>query len=137
MNPAERANVMKNDTKALSGKVRWAVMLLLVIGVTGSASLLSVAHPPATAVTVVNNSSREISHLYLSPTNVDSWGPDQLTDATIGAGTSFTLNNVSCTESALKVITEDADGCFLYKVVTCGENTTWTITADDTPDCGG
>lgn len=112
-------------------------VLGIFIGIMVCAPLLSRAHAPATSITVVNNSSREIRHLYLSATDQNNWGPDQLLNSVIApSGGSFTLNDVACNASSIKVITEDHEGCFLYKIVTCAQATTWTITNDATPDCG-
>jgi hypothetical protein len=51
-------------------------------------------------------------------------------------GGSVTIGSVSCNGSTVKVIAEDQDGCFIYKVVSCSENVTWTITNSDSRDCG-
>jgi hypothetical protein len=51
-------------------------------------------------------------------------------------GGSFTISNVSCSGSTIKVIAEDQDGCFSYQVVSCSEGATWTITNDTARDCG-
>jgi hypothetical protein len=112
--------------------------VLIVVGILTAVPLLSGAHTPAaTSITVVNNSSRDIRHVYLSSTTQDNWGPDQLYGAAIGSGGgSYTLSNVSCEQTNIKVITEDQNGCFLYQVVACGQSSTWTITNDATPDCG-
>lgn len=113
------------------------VVLGIFIGTMICAPLLSRAHPPATSITIVNNSSREIRHVYLSPADQNNWGPDQLVNSVIPPnGGSFTLNDVTCSGSNIKVITEDNQGCFLYKIVSCSEATTWTITNEATPDCG-
>ena len=116
---------------------RFAIVML-VIGIFAAVPFLSGARTPAaTSITIVNNSSREIRHLYLSPTTQDNWGPDQLTGAVISSGGgSYTLSNVLCEQTNIKVITEDQNGCFLYQVVACGQSSTWTITNDATPDCG-
>ncbi len=109
---------------------------LLVGGMVG-APLLSAAHAPSTSVTIVNNSSQSIRHVYLSAVDQDNWGADQLVNSTIPSdGGSFTLANVSCDSASVKVISEDQDGCFLYKVVACSQATTWTITNNDARDCG-
>lgn len=123
----------KNNTK------RRFAFVLTVIGILATVPLLSGAPPQATTnITVVNNSSREIRHIYLSPTTQDNWGPDQLGGSLLGSGGgSYTLSNVACSQTNIKVITEDQNGCFLYQVVTCGQSSTWTITNDATPDCGG
>jgi hypothetical protein len=124
--------------KSKSSATRRFAIVLIVIGILAAVPLLSGAHAPATtSITVVNNSSREIRHLYLSPTNQDNWGPDQLSGSMIGSGGgSYTLSNVSCGQTNIKVITEDQNGCFLYQIVSCGQSSTWTITNDATPDCG-
>jgi len=96
------------------------------------------AHVPATtSITIVNNSGREIRHVYLSPPDQNNWGSDQLVNSVIAPnGGSFTISNASCGGSGVKVIAEDHDGCFSYQVVSCSEGATWTITNDTTRDCG-
>jgi hypothetical protein len=113
------------------------VVLGIFVGLMVCAPMLSRAHVSTTAITIVNNSSREIRHVYLSPPDQNNWGPDQLVNSVIPAGGgSFTISNVSCSSSTIKVIAEDQDGCFLYQVVTCSENATWTITTSTARDCG-
>jgi putative NIF3 family GTP cyclohydrolase 1 type 2 len=91
----------------------------------------------ATSVKIVNNSSKDIRNVYLSHVNLDDWGSNQLGDATLAAGQSFTLNDVACDQQQVKVIGEDQDGCFLSTVVNCSDSATWTITNDTARDCGG
>jgi hypothetical protein len=113
------------------------VLLGVFVGVMVCGPLLSRAYVPATAITIVNNSSREIRHVFLSAPDQNNWGPDQLGNSVIAAnGGSITLSNVSCGGPSIKVIAEDHEGCFFYQVVTCSENATWTITSSATPDCG-
>jgi hypothetical protein len=115
----------------------WLALLLLAIAVLASAPLLMGATSTVTTtVTVVNNSSREIRHIYFSPSNQDDWGPDQLNSSVIGQGGSYTLNNVSCEGADIKIIAEDQDGCFITRTVTCSQNTNWTITNETARDCG-
>lgn len=113
------------------------VVLGIFVGMMAGGPLLSSAHAPSTAITVVNNSSREIRHLYLSAPDQNNWGSDQLVNSVISPdGGSFTISNVSCGGASIKVIAEDHEGCFIYQVVTCSETVTWTITNDATRDCG-
>lgn len=98
--------------------------------------LFSKAHTAATRVTIANNSSRSIRHVYLSAINQDNWSADQLNGSIPPGGGSYTLDNVSCSGSGVKIIAEDQNGCFLYQVVACNDNVTWTITNDSVPDCG-
>ena len=112
------------------------VLLGVFVGVMVCGPLLSKAYAPTTAITIVNNSSREIRHVFLSAPDQNNWGADQLGNSVIAAnGGSFTLN-ASCNGPSIKVIAEDHEGCFFYQVVTCSENATWTITNSATPDCG-
>ncbi len=113
------------------------VLLGVFVGVMVCGPLLSRAYVPATAITIVNNSNREIRRVFLSAPDQNNWGPDQLGNSVIAAnGGSVTLSNVSCGGPSIKVIAEDHEGCFFYQVVTCSENATWTITNSATPDCG-
>ncbi len=102
-----------------------------------AATLLSSAHSQTATIRIENNSSREIHHVFLSPTDQDNWGSDQLNDTVIRSGDSFTLNNVTCSGSDIKVIAEDQNGCFLSAVLGCGGDGVWTITSETPANCGG
>lgn len=117
-------------------KLKGLPIVMILFGMLACVPLLSSAHTAATRITIANNSSLAIRHVYLSATNQDNWGTDQLTGAIPPGGGSFTLDNVSCSGAGVKVIAEDQNGCFLYQVVSCNENVTWTITNDAVPDCG-
>lgn len=110
-------------------------LVILCIGLFALAALSS-ARTATTSVNIVNNSSKEIRNVYLSHVNADDWGANQLGDATIQPGQSFTLNNVACDQQQVKVIAENQDGCFLSTVVACGDNAGWTITNNTAADCG-
>jgi len=97
--------------------------------------LSSARSATAISITITNNSSREIRHVYLSPVNQDVWGSDQI-NSVIAPGGSATLSNVACDQAEIKVIAEDQDGCFLYQVVSCAGNAAWTITNEASRDCG-
>jgi hypothetical protein len=111
-------------------------IVVILFGALACGPLLSKAHASATAITIVNNSSREIRHVYLSPPEQNNWGPDQLGSSVIAAGGGSVTISATCNGSNIKVITEDQNGCFLYQVVVCNDNATWTITNDAVPDCG-
>ncbi len=110
--------------------------LLVVFVVLGCGTMISNANAPAGNISVTNNSSRSISHIYLSAPDNDNWGPDQLNDNALAPGASVTINNASCNQSTIKVVAEDQEGCFVSAVIQCGENSSWTITNDTTPNCG-
>jgi len=129
---------MKNPSFKGTANVHRLLIVVLVALVIGGLPLLACAFsraPASTSVTVVNNSNLQFKHAYFSPVDGNNWGPDQLNSSTIGPGTSHTLST-SCESSSIKVVLEDQNGCFLYKTVSCSDNSTWTVTNDSTPDCG-
>ena len=115
------------------------LMVAVVLCAMGAMTLLAGAPhaaPATTTITIVNNSRWEIRHLYLSPADNDNWGPDQLGESDIAPGQTYTLN-VSWDQPSVKLVSEDADGCFLSNTVDATGNVTWTITNDASPNCGG
>ena|SRR5438093_769578 len=122
--------------KDLRAKRNLCRLMILCVALFTLAALTS-ARTPSTSVNIVNNSNKEVRNVYLSHVNLDDWGGNQLGDATILPGQSFTLDNVACDQQQVKVVAEDQDGCFLSTVVNCGGNVTWTITNDTARDCGG
>jgi len=129
---------MRNSLRKSSPLFTSLLVVTAFVGVMVCAPLLSNAHVPAsTSITIVNNSGREIRHVYFSPPDQNNWGSDQLGSSVISAnGGSVTLGNVSCGGATIKVIAEDQDGCFSYQVVSCSEGASWTITNETTRDCG-
>lgn len=124
---------MKKSSLRIGRLSRWALLIAALCLLVG-APLLASSQPAVSSITVVNDSGLTIRHLYLSPPDQNNWSSDQLNDATIGPGGSFTLSNVSC-EGSIRVIGEDQDGCFLSAVVSCSGEVTWTIPANATRDC--
>jgi hypothetical protein len=109
--------------------------LVLVALICSAGSLTSLASAPSLTITVVNNSSREIRHLYLSPANNDNWGSDQLNNSPIGSGGSRQLS-VSWEQSTVKLVAEDQDGCFLQTTVEASGTPEWTIDNNTSRNCG-
>jgi hypothetical protein len=129
---------MRTTLRKSSSLFTSLVVLSLFVGMMVCGPLRSQALVSSTtAITIVNNSSREIRHVFLSAPDSNNWGSDQLGSSVISAnGGSVTISNASCSGSSVKVIAEDQDGCFTYKVVSCSESVTWTITNADSRDCG-
>jgi len=129
---------MRNTLRKSNPLFTSLVALAICVGIMVYAPSLSNAHVSATtSITIVNNSGREIRHLYLSAPDQNNWGSDQLVNSVISPdGGSFTISNVSCGGASIKVIAEDQDGCFIYQVVTCSESVTWAIPSNATRDCG-
>lgn len=111
-------------------------VLGIFVGMMVYGPLLSKAHVPSTAITIVNNSSREIRHLYFSAPDQNNWSSDQLGSSVISANGGSVTVNASCDGPSIKVIAEDHEGCFSYQVVTCSQSVTWTIANDTSRDCG-
>src|SRR5689334_15021038 len=127
---------MRNTLRKSNPIFTSLVALAIGVGIMVYTPRLSNARVSSTAITIVNNSGREIRHVYLSAPDQNNWGSDQLTNSVISPnGGSFTIGNVSCSGS-IKVIAEDSEGCFSYQVVSCSEGSTWTITNDTARDCG-
>jgi hypothetical protein len=122
--------------RSLLASLKPLAILVIFFGILVCVPLLSNAHASATAITIVNNSSRDIRHVYLSPPEQDNWGPDQLGSSVIAAGGGSVTISANCNGANIKVIAEDQNGCFLYQVVVCNDGATWTITNDAAPDCG-
>jgi hypothetical protein len=111
------------------------LMFIAVLCTLAALTPLSATSAPSLTITVVNNSSREIRHLYLSPVDKDNWGPDQLNESSISPGATRTLD-VSWNQSAVKLVAEDQDGCFLETTVEAAGSPAWTITSDTPRNCG-
>jgi hypothetical protein len=112
---------------------RFAIFGMVLYALTAP-PLMSGAEPSG-SINIVNNSTREIRNVYLSPVDSDTWSPNQLGDSVIASGGSFTVNNSACDQQQIKVIAEDQNGCFLSTVVSCGSNATWTITNETSAIC--
>src|SRR5687768_17097512 len=101
-----RITLRKSSPRSTSLAVLGIFVGLMVCG-----PLLSKAHVAATAITIVNNTNREIRRVYLSPPDSNNWGSDQLGSSVISAnGGSVTISNVSCGGASIKVIAEDHEG---------------------------
>ncbi len=112
------------------------LMLVAVFCALGMMGLRSQASTPQATVTISNNSGWELRYIYLSPTDNDNWGDDQLNGTIISPGTTRALN-VSWEQPTVKLIAEDQDGCFLTTTVDAASNSEWTITNSSQRNCGG
>ncbi len=87
------------------------------------------------SVKINNKSKWEIHHLYLAPHSSDEWGPDQLKDAVIATGASFTLTGVPCDKYDVKVVDEDGDECVIEDAAICHDKAFWNITDEELLAC--
>ena len=86
-------------------------------------------------VLIKNQSNWDIHQLYLSPSDDNEWGPDQLGDKIIASGSNFQLHKIPCNQYDVKLIDEDGDQCVVGGVSLCGDENAWVISNDDLLAC--
>ena len=104
----------------------WRLAALAVAAFVLSAPAAQAAGKTAT-VKIVNKSNWAIHELYLSPVNVEEWGPDQLRQQVIEPNATFTLSGIPCDTWDVKLVDQDGDECVVPDVDICGGSGTWTI----------
>ncbi|HEX2254591.1 MAG TPA: hypothetical protein VHQ65_15080 [Thermoanaerobaculia bacterium] len=106
--------------------IRWTVLAAVLVAVswTGVAG----AARSDSDVTFVNKSSWDIYELYLSPSDDDEWGPDQLEEGVLESGGEFLLYSIPCDDYDVLLIDEDGDECILEEIDLCGDSEEWVIT---------
>ena len=100
----------------------------LCFAILGLPATADAAKGRKASVKIVNKSDWEIHHLFLSSTEDEEWGPDQLGDDVIGTDESFLLRNIPCDSYDVKLVDEDDDECVVEDVDICGGSEQWTIT---------
>jgi hypothetical protein len=88
-------------------------------------------------VKLVNKSDWTITELYMSPTDDNDWGPDQLGKHVIKPGESYTLSQIPCDTWDIKLVDEDDDECIVEEVDVCANSQTWTIDSKSLLKCQG
>ena len=86
-------------------------------------------------VKITNDTDWEIHHFYLSSTDEENWGPDQLGEDVIGTGESFILADIPCDEYDVKLVDEEGDECVVGAVDICGKGEEWRLTSKDLLEC--
>ena len=117
---------------------RFAVAAAVLFAMAALAlPLPSKAEPQRAEFMINNRSSFDIYHMYLSPEDKDTWGPDQLGENVIKSGSSFTLNDIPCGEYDIKIVDEDGDVCVVGPIVMCKDHTHWDLTNTELGRCEG
>jgi hypothetical protein len=83
---------------------------------------------------ITNNSSSSIHHLYLSSSQDDSWGRDQLGEQAIEPGETYTLRGIPPDDYDIRIVDADQNACEVRKV-TITENVPVTITDEALERC--
>jgi hypothetical protein len=112
--------------------------LVVISALPSAAGNRALGAPPLITIAVTNNSSRDITHVYLSPPDQNSWSTDLLAEGTVlRSGQTLNIPETSCGANEIKVIAEDRQGCFVYGLVGCSQaSASWTITDSTPTDCG-
>lgn len=106
-----------------------ATILLGSIGTTSAGKKDSV-------VNIRNDSDWAIHELYISSTDDDEWGVDQLhRDVIDSNGGRFQLQGIPCNTYDVQIVDEDGDACVVNKVRLCADRDVWRITNDDLLTC--
>lgn len=110
-------------------------MKRVAIAVAGLALLVCLGAPAESwaagkkaTVKVVNSSDWQIDHFFLSSSDDEEWGEDQLGDDVIGTGESFELRSIPCDTYDVMLVDEDGDECVVEAVDICGGKEKWVIT---------
>jgi hypothetical protein len=107
----------------------------ILLTAVAALSLPAAAATSDSVIHVKNKSDWEIHHLFISPTNKDDWGPDQLGKQVIPVGGSFELHKVPCGTWDVRLVDEDGDECILYSADICASKEAWVITNDALLGC--
>ncbi len=99
-----------------------------------SPSPTALAEGRSSKVKLVNSSDWSLEEMYLSSTDNEEWGPDQLGHHVIKPGETFTLTNVPCGLWDVKLVDEDGDECVVESVEIC-KSETWNVTSKDLLRC--
>jgi hypothetical protein len=108
----------------------------ILFGAVAVAPLQAKAQGSRYALTVHNQSRYQIDRLFLSASDVDSWGPDQLGQRVIYSYSDFTLTNIRPGEYDIKVVDHQGDGCVIRRV-SVFEDKQWTLTDASLLRCEG
>ena len=111
--------------------------LALALLILFALALPSFAAPKKATVKIINQSKWEIHHVFLSSSEDDSWGEDQLEDEILTKGDVLTITNIPCDLYDVKVVDEDGDECVIEEVDLCGDESYWKITDKDLLECEG
>lgn len=114
-----------------------SLLSLALLVVLSASSLPAFAKGKKATIKVINQSKWEIHHLYLSTSDDDHWGPDQLGEDVLTKGDSITLTDIDCDDYDIKVVDEDGDECVIEQVNLCGDSTYWKITDKELLSCEG
>lgn len=88
-------------------------------------------------LTLHNDSSYAVHHLYLTPAHAVRWGPDQLGHDVLEHAETITLAGLDCEEYDLKLIDHEGDECVVEDIDLCLQDASWSLTDRALAACTG
>lgn len=119
----------------LRAPLLWAALFALLTGLAGFFPQ-AVDAQNRYQLKIQNDSRYDIYHLYVSSSEEEHWGPDQLGDHVLESDTSYTLTDIVPGEYDIKFVDEDGDACVLRNVKIF-QNTSWSLTTKWLARCEG
>ncbi len=89
------------------------------------------------SITVHNDSSYAVHHLFLTPAHEVHWGPDQLHADPLEHAETVTLAGLDCEEYDLKLIDHEGDECVVEDIDLCLQDASWNLTDHELSKCSG
>ncbi len=99
-----------------------------------AAACFALSASAGSQIQIHNQSSWTINELYLSPTSVEEWGPDQLGENVVEPGQYVDFSSVPCGDYDIRLVDEDGDVCIVRDVRLC-DDAAYTLDDDDLLDC--
>lgn len=115
----------------------FTVLVLSLVAVGFSSTLMAGSKKKTSSIEIVNKSKWDIHHLYLSPSDDNEWGPDQLGKHIIESNDRFTLTEIECDVYDIKLVDEDGDECVIEEESLCNDEAIWKITDEELLSCEG
>lgn len=106
-------------------------MKRLITGLVLAGMALAPALAQAGKLSISNASQTTIAHIYVSPIDVDRFGPDLLRGAKVAPGTDFAFPDLQNGLYDMKIVDDKGTECLL-KDVDYFQYSVWTIK----PNCG-
>lgn len=122
---------MRKAFATLAGVVFAAVAALAAL-----VPVTTAAAADDSTIWITNASDWEIHQLYISRSDEESWGADQLGDHVIAAGGgTFEIHGIPCDTWDVMMVDEDLDECVLTEVDLCASDEGWVIDNDTLLSC--
>lgn len=89
------------------------------------------------SISVQNDSSYAVHHIFLTPAHETHWGPDQLGADVLESHEVITLAGLDCEEYDLKLVDHEGDTCVIEDIDLCLQDAHWALTDGQLSACSG